>query len=54
MADYKVIARLGEEIFNLVADTEEEAIAIARNTIAEDYGRDFSKWAEYEISEVNA
>ena len=52
MKDYKVIAKLGEEVFNLVADTEEEAIAIARNTIELDYGRDISKDTEYIIEEV--
>jgi hypothetical protein len=54
MKDYKVIAKLGEEVFNLVADTEEEAFAIARNTIAEDYGRDFANYAEYIIEEVKS
>lgn len=50
--EYKVIVKLGEEVFNLTAENEDSALDYAKQTIAEDYNGFLSDNAEYEVIEV--
>lgn len=50
--EYKVIVKLGEEVFNLTAENEESVLDYAKQIIAEDYNGYLSDNAEYEVIEV--
>ncbi len=50
--EYKVVVKLGEEVFNLEAESEEQALDFAKQTIAEEYNGYLSDSAEYYVEEV--
>lgn len=50
--EYKVIVKLGEEVFNLTTESKENALDMAKQIIAEDYNGYLSDNAEYEIEEI--
>lgn len=50
--EYKVVVKLGEEVFNIEAESEQDALEFAQQTIAEDYNGYLSESAEYFIEEI--
>jgi hypothetical protein len=51
MKEYIITAKLGEIELYLSADNEDEALENAKEIIREQFGYDFQKNVEYEISE---